>query len=119
MLRAECIAEHVESVIVKSSVLNEEVASDMSPTLENFIGWMYDSHADFAKLLSGSRVMRNDAINIARWINEELVVENKRERWWSPEALSNHSSVGKSWNYGRTPTLDKYSIDLSTFPHEK
>ncbi|MBI5138503.1 MAG: ATP-dependent Clp protease ATP-binding subunit [Candidatus Vogelbacteria bacterium] len=119
IIRAECAEGDLKNAIESASAMNEEAVSEVSPTLENFVTWMYDSHPQFSKLLSKSRVMKNDAIAIAKWINFELTKGNKSERWWSPESLMLHSSLGKRWNYGRTPALDRYSRDLSDYPHEK
>ncbi|HOI60076.1 MAG TPA: AAA family ATPase [Candidatus Pacearchaeota archaeon] len=64
--------------------------------------------------LRRKRIKKEDVDNLNFW-RERLSKKIKdTKKWWEKENLCKRGSVANDWACGFTPTLDKYSIDLTS-----
>ncbi|MGB9743357.1 MAG: AAA family ATPase [Minisyncoccales bacterium] len=67
----------------------------------------------FKKILVDYQLKFNDIKNLVRWL-EKLEEETiKQKRFWEWNNLVRKGSLGREWVAGYTPTLDKFSTDIS------
>jgi ATP-dependent Clp protease ATP-binding subunit ClpC len=65
--------------------------------------------------LRSRNIVKADIDNLNYWQEKLLNKIRTRRKWWREENLKMMGSMAKDWTSGWTPTLDKYSIDLTEF----
>ncbi|MDD4358736.1 MAG: ATP-dependent Clp protease ATP-binding subunit [Candidatus Pacebacteria bacterium] len=68
---------------------------------------------NFKELLRRSKLKKEDIDNINYWQEHLLRRVSENKKWWHKDNLSKFGSVARDWACGFTPTLDKYSTDLT------
>lgn len=66
----------------------------------------------FNNLLTQLKILTNEAVGAANWLKFYLR-ETRPLNFFDPKNLIRFKGIGKDWAYGYTPTLDKYSVDLT------
>jgi ATP-dependent Clp protease ATP-binding subunit ClpC len=56
---------------------------------------------------------REDILWVSQWYDRVVLEIQKKRAFWQRDYLLHIPSIGKTWNYGYTPTLDAYVSDLS------
>jgi len=64
--------------------------------------------------LRRKNLKKEDLDNLNFWQEKLMKRIEESKVWWSLENLSKMGSLAKDWASGFTPTLDKYSIDISS-----
>lgn len=77
-----------------------------------FLG-MVQMDKNFQRLLSEVRLEIEDFKNVVAW--EEFIYREKqrKKQFWRLDNLLRKKGVGKDWAFGYTPTLDKFSTDMT------
>jgi len=65
--------------------------------------------------LRRKKLKKEDIDNLNFWQESLFKKIRDNERWWDRENLSKVGSVARDWASGFTPTLDRYSSDLTDF----
>jgi ATP-dependent Clp protease ATP-binding subunit ClpC len=63
--------------------------------------------------LIDTRLKAEDIDNLVSWLESLEETIKKRKRFWEWENLIKLGSIGKDWAAGFSPTLDKFSLDIS------
>ncbi|PIS39806.1 MAG: hypothetical protein COT33_00075 [Candidatus Nealsonbacteria bacterium CG08_land_8_20_14_0_20_38_20] len=73
----------------------------------------------FKKILVDSMLKAKDIENLVNWL--ELIEKRieKEKKFWEWENLIKLGSIGKDWAAGYTPTLDRFSADISELVKRK
>ena len=67
----------------------------------------------FKKILIDNNLKFKDIENLTWWLEDlEKKIQEER-RFWQTKNLAKKGSLGRQWAAGFTPTLDRFSIDLS------
>lgn len=67
----------------------------------------------FKEELRRRKVGKEDIDNLYFWRERLLKKIQDKKKWWNKESLRKCGSVASDWACGFTPTLDKYSVDLT------
>lgn len=67
----------------------------------------------FRKILVDAKLKAEDIENLVSWLESLEETIKKRKRFWEWENLIKLGSIGKDWAAGFSPTLDKFSLDIS------
>ncbi len=67
----------------------------------------------FKKILIDIGLKAEDIENLVIWLERLEQRIEKRKKFWERENLIKYGSMGKDWATGYTPTLDKFSVDMS------
>ncbi|MBU4299343.1 ATP-dependent Clp protease ATP-binding subunit [Patescibacteria group bacterium] len=73
----------------------------------------------FKKILIDSMLKAKDIENLVNWLESINARIEKRKKFWEWENLIKLGSIGKDWAAGYTPTLDRFSADISQFMKNK
>ncbi len=73
----------------------------------------------FKKILVDARLKPEDIENVVEWLERIEQRIQKRKRFWEKENLLRLGSIGKNWATGYTPTLDRFSTDISAIARRK
>lgn len=65
------------------------------------------------KLLTQKDLDLKDFNEIMNWERAREHINRQNKKFWTKQSLKKTLPIGSCWNYGRTPLLDKFSIDLS------
>jgi len=84
--------------------------------LRAFADVLYQENEDFSRFLFTTGIGKEDLLNVCDWVVKMIESEELGSRFWRRENLDRLGSIGKSWSYGQTPRLDKYSEDLLDRP---
>ncbi len=78
---------------------------------ELLVMW-FDSNQEVVNFFDSFHIRKQDLLVLQRWwemlLNEPGI--------FSKESLLRIPSIGKTWTYGYTPTLDRFTVDLSSLP---
>jgi len=77
------------------------------------------SDSIFKKVLVDARLSPEDIENVVEWLEAIEQRNQRRRRFWEKENLLQLGSIGKAWAAGYTPTLDRFSIDISGVARRK
>lgn len=61
-----------------------------------------------------NKLKKEDIDNLNFWQENLFEKIKNTKKWWSKENLSKIGSIATDWSFGFTPTLDKYSTDLTS-----
>jgi len=78
--------------------------------LEKLRGVNFNNLKDFLKQNNFSE---DDFNEVVSWVESEEEQKIKEKMFWEREFLLSIRGIGKDWAYGYTPTLDKFSFDLT------
>jgi len=67
----------------------------------------------FKKILIDYQLKVDDIKNLVRWLENLRERIDKQKRFWEWSNLVKRGSLGREWIAGYTPTLDKFSIDIT------
>lgn len=67
----------------------------------------------FKNLLATKELDEKSVLAVCLWFERNEERRQKEARFWELENLLAHPGIGKAWAYGYTPTLDKYTEDLT------
>lgn len=67
----------------------------------------------FKSFLIENNLKAEDIDNLNDWLSKLIKNNRERREFWSRKNLARKGSLGKEWAAGYTPTLDKFSVDLS------
>jgi len=73
----------------------------------------------FKKILIDANLKVRDIENLTWWLEDLEEKQEKNKKFWEWENLIKRGSLAKEWAAGFTPTLDKFSIDLSAVVKQK
>lgn len=67
----------------------------------------------FKKILVETKLKAEDIENLVIWLEGLRERIEKRKKFWGWENLIKLGSIGKDWSAGFSPTLDKFSLNIS------
>jgi ATP-dependent Clp protease ATP-binding subunit ClpC len=67
----------------------------------------------FKKILIDNNLKFKDIENLTWWLEDLEKKIREERRFWQAKNLAKKGSLGRQWAAGFTPTLDRFSIDLS------
>jgi len=73
----------------------------------------------FKKILIDANLKVRDIENLTWWLENLEEEKEKSKKFWEWENLIKRGSLAKQWAAGFTPTLDRFSIDLSVVEKQK
>jgi len=81
-------------------------ANDVFSTLSNI-------EPNLKEILRTRNITKKDIDNLNFWQEKLLNKISTKRKWWKQESLKKMGSIARDWTSGWTPTLDKYSSDLT------
>jgi ATP-dependent Clp protease ATP-binding subunit ClpA len=87
----------------------ETVPQDVKDRPENYLD----------NFLTQNKVEKDDFSYIASWITSEEGFKEQKKKFWEKENLFAKEGVGRTWLYGWTVNLDKYSQEMGLRPDSK
>lgn len=93
----------------------ERVCLRLGKTKEFIHEKIFENFAEFRLLLEADGLTEEDFNRLLAW---EISVERKRKnkkKFWRKENLGKIKPIGRGWKYAYTNTLDRFSIDLTSW----
>jgi ATP-dependent Clp protease ATP-binding subunit ClpA len=78
-------------------------------TLHSILQVLLKNNEQLADWLLSFGINKEAALQAARWVERRNQRWVRRVRFWSPQRLAEMSRLGKRFNYGQTPNLDRYT----------
>lgn len=82
-------------------------------TLADVVSTLYESHNDFARVLTQQGVTKEECVHAAQWVESRAEMVRTKEQWWTRENLARIPGIGKDWSYGGTWRLEHYAEDIT------
>lgn len=92
-----------------SRIIWERLGLDQTQILENVLREPEKFLDDFLKQNS---IQKTDFFYVLNWEITEADYQKRRKKFWEKENLFSYGGLGRSWIYGWTNTLDKFSSEL-------
>ncbi|MCX8008581.1 MAG: AAA family ATPase, partial [Patescibacteria group bacterium] len=83
-----------------------------TPSLADFLVQWYGTNPSLQQFFHSYHIKKEDVIKIAQWWKRC----KDKPGILSKESLMRIPSIGKTWTYGYTPTLDTFTTPLADFP---
>lgn len=81
--------------------------------LADYAGALFDADKHLATFVLAAAVDRTMFIDAAAWVDGEVLLAFRRERWWSKTFLIKGGGLGESIAYGRAQTLGRYAVAIA------
>lgn len=91
------------------------LTSDCTGVAEAFL-MLFDHEKPLRDLLFAKSITREDVVWIFQWYARTEDVARKNRAFWDRDNLLHVPSIGKTWVYGYTPTLEANAQELSDEP---
>jgi ATP-dependent Clp protease ATP-binding subunit ClpA len=82
-------------------------------TMADIVTVFHDYTPVWHDLLIEHDLTLDDALGAARWVVDAETRSDTKRRWWLKERMARQSGMAKDWAYGFTPTLDRFSENIS------
>lgn len=77
---------------------------------------LFDSSQRLQNYFFERAITREDIVWVSTWYDRLEKNTRKQKTFWERDWLLHIPSIGKTWGFGFTPLLDKYTTDLSKVP---
>jgi ATP-dependent Clp protease ATP-binding subunit ClpC len=77
---------------------------------------IFDHCKPLEEYLFRRTITRDDILWISAWYSRTQESDYRRRAFWERDYLLHIPSIGKTWTYGYTPTLDAFTQDLADEP---
>lgn len=92
--------------------LDEKKGENSEITFTDIFSALFDLDKNFHDFLVEKGCTQEILQGAARWVEKEFTLYDENRRWWTRERLARVPGFAKSWAYGRTPLLEKFTSDL-------
>ncbi|MCA9360943.1 ATP-dependent Clp protease ATP-binding subunit [Candidatus Kaiserbacteria bacterium] len=109
----QAISEYLNSS--DRTIINTEsipVDNEKVVTLINIGIFILQNDPAFSKLLGQSGVQKEHFIGALNWVIKNNHALKRREKWWSRDMLSKTPGIARTWTYGHTYHLERYTKSL-------
>jgi len=77
---------------------------------------IFDQCKTLQDYLFGRTISREDIVWISGWFSRVQDSEKRKRAFWERDYLLHIPSIGKTWTYGYTPSIDTFTQDLADEP---
>ncbi len=88
------------------------ILTDKRAVFRAYLSALLAADTEFRKFILSHNITEEDFLGAGSWSASVLFEEAKLRRWWSRENLLKVHPVGRSWSYGKSYSLAKYSRPL-------